>query len=259
MSVSSPAPCAGRFLAFDTSTERLSLALTDGRQVWHEDQPGGAQASLTLIPSLLALLSRAGMALASLDAIVFGRGPGSFTGLRTACAVAQGLALGAGRQVLPVDTLLAVAEAARFEQMAAQPGLQEVQVLALLDARMDEVYSAHHAWDADQGWRCLRELRVGPPESLEAALPPQVLVAGNVQQAYGQRLPGGMVCRPAWPDASALLRLAPALLARGEAVPPDEAVPLYIRDKVAQTTAERALQRSARLAAPAASAPHEAP
>ena len=249
MSVSPSGP--RRFLAFDTSTERLSLALTDGCRLWHEEQPGGAQASHILVPSVLALLSRAGMALDTLDAIVFGRGPGSFTGLRTACAVAQGLALGAGRQVLPVDTLMAVAEAARFELMAEQPGMQTLQVLALLDARMDEVYSARHAWDAGQGWRCTRELRVGPPESLESDLPQDVLLVGNVQQVFGQRLPQGRVCRPAWPDASALLRLAPALMARGEAVPPDQAMPLYIRDKVAQTTAERALLQSARAQAPA--------
>jgi tRNA threonylcarbamoyladenosine biosynthesis protein TsaB len=250
MSVSPPAARAGRFLAFDTSTERLSLALTDGHQVWHEDQAGGAQASITLIPSVLALLARAGMALDALDAIVFGRGPGSFTGLRTACAVAQGLALGAGLPVLPVDTLLAVAEAARQEHLATQPGLQTLQVLALLDARMDEVYSARHAWSADQGWRCVRELRVGPPESLEADLPPGVLLAGNVREVYGPRLPAGLSCQPVWPDARALLRLAPERMARGEAVPPEQAMPLYIRDKVAQTTAERALLQSARAAAP---------
>lgn len=255
MSASSTGPGAGRFLAFDTSTERLSLALTDGRQVWHEALPGGAQASITLIPSLLAMLARAGLSLQALDAIVFGRGPGAFTGLRTACAVAQGLALGAGLPVLPVDTLLAVAEAARQAHMAERPGLQTLQVLALLDARMDEVYSARHVWDAASGWRCLRELRVGPPESLEKDLPPDVLLAGNVQDVYGPRLPAGRVCRPVWPDARALLRLAPDLMARGEAVPPDQAMPLYIRDKVAQTTAERAQSSAARPAAPAGAAP----
>ena len=105
---------ATKFLAFDTSTDRLSIAVTDGARVWQHSGAGGAQASSTLIPAILALLAEAGLQLGELDAIAFGRGPGSFTGLRTACAVAQGLAFGArqgaGMPVLPIDTLMAVAE-----------------------------------------------------------------------------------------------------------------------------------------------------
>ena len=85
-----------RWLAFDTSTDVLSLAVGQGDQTWSQTLPGGAQASATLIPAVMDLLAQAGMPMASLDAIVFGRGPGSFTGLRTACSVAQGLALGRG-------------------------------------------------------------------------------------------------------------------------------------------------------------------
>ena len=136
-----------KFLAFDTSTERMSVALTDGVRVWQHSGPGGAQASTTLIPAILALLAEAGLALGALDAIAFGRGPGSFTGLRTACAVAQGLALGAregaGLPVLPIDTLMAVAEEARFQQASAAglpSGDAPFRVTALLDARMDEMY-----------------------------------------------------------------------------------------------------------------------
>ena len=131
-----------KFLAFDTSTDRMSVALTDGARVWQHSGPGGAQASTTLIPAVLALLAEAGLALGELDAIAFGRGPGSFTGLRTACAVAQGLALGAnhgaGIPVLPVDTLMAVAEEARFHRTG--DGEAPLRVTALLDARMDEMY-----------------------------------------------------------------------------------------------------------------------
>jgi tRNA threonylcarbamoyladenosine biosynthesis protein TsaB len=124
-----------RWLAFDTSTDVLSLAVAQGEQVWSQTLPGGAQASASLIPAVMDLLAQASLPLTALDAIVFGRGPGSFTGLRTACSVAQGLALGAQLPVLPVDTLLAVAEEARVQ--AGSP--DTLTVLAMLDARMDEV------------------------------------------------------------------------------------------------------------------------
>ena len=106
-----------KLLAFDTSTDHISIALTcpvDGvAQVWQHDGAGGALASGSLIPAIEALMAQAGLRYAALDAIAFGQGPGSFTGLRTACAVAQGLAFGAGIPVLPVDTLLMLAEQAR--------------------------------------------------------------------------------------------------------------------------------------------------
>ena len=99
-----------RLLAFDTSTEALAIALVlPGRTLVVETE-GGALASTRLIPQIVALLERGGSTLAQLDAIGFGRGPGAFTGLRTACSVAQGLALGAGKPVLPIDSLMLVAE-----------------------------------------------------------------------------------------------------------------------------------------------------
>ena len=97
-------------LAFDTSTETLSIAVQRGAHVLAHEAAGGAQASAALIPQALALLAQAQLAVADLHAIAFGRGPGAFTGLRAACAVAQGLAWGAGVPVLPIDTLLAMAE-----------------------------------------------------------------------------------------------------------------------------------------------------
>ena len=237
--------CPDRWLAFDTSTDVVSLAVARGDQLWTQTLPGGAQASSGLIPAVLAMLAEADMPLASLGAIVFGRGPGSFTGLRTACAVAQGLALGADLPVLPVDTLLAVAEEARFAQVQAGfalPGA-ELTVLALLDARMDEVYSAAYRWHAQplpsQGhWQAVSPLQVGAPETVPCPQGAGVLWAGNAFAAYGERLPLGKRC-VALPTAAALLRLAPALWAQGLAVPADQAMPLYIRDKVAHTTAER--------------------
>src|SRR5437762_12159574 len=126
-------------LAFDTATQRMSVALAARGSVWVHESDGGAQASAALIPAILALLTQAGVALRDLDAIAFGRGPGAFTGLRTACSVAQGLAYGAGKPVLPIDTLLAVAEDARAGRAA-------VRVWAVMDARMDEIYAAQYAF-----------------------------------------------------------------------------------------------------------------
>jgi len=222
-------------LAFDTSTEALSIAVQRGADspLVHEG-PGGAQASASLIPTIQGLLERAGMRLRELDAIVFGRGPGSFTGLRTACSVAQGLAFGAGTPVLPVDTLLAVAEEAR-----AAVGFE--RVLAVLDARMDEVYSAAYVHDSGR-WQREGDFTLGPPESVRLAA--GWAMAGNAFAAYGNRLPAGGPRAVALPTAAALLRLAPAMLAAGLAVPAAQALPLYIRDKVAQTTAERAAIRA---------------
>jgi tRNA threonylcarbamoyladenosine biosynthesis protein TsaB len=223
-------------LAFDTSTETLSVALSaSGREPLVHVGAGGAQASSTLIPAVLALLAEAGLALRDLDAIVFGSGPGSFTGLRTACSVAQGLALGADVPVLPVETLMAVAEEARSLTGASD-------VLALLDARMDEVYIARYTHDGRR-WHRREPVRLARPQDVVAV--PGDLLAGNVFTVAGDRLPAEARRVEATPTAGALLRLAPALLADGEGLPADQALPLYVRDKVAQTTAEREAARAA--------------
>ncbi len=231
---------APRWLAFDTSTDILSIGVATAGVFDVRTLAGGAQASASLIPTAMDMLAQAGTALPQLDAIVFGRGPGSFTGLRTACAVAQGLAFGAGIPVLPVDTLLAVAEEAR---MLAGVGNSPLTVLALLDARMDEVYSAAYDWDG-QRWTPRSPLQVSAPQALTLPEAPRVLLAGNALEAYGDRLPAGERMH-ALPTAAALLRLAPTLFAQGQTVPAEQAMPLYIRDKVAQTTAERMAMQQA--------------
>lgn len=221
-------------LALETSTDSLSVALSGGADCpaegWVHQAAGGPEASRILIPAVLDLLERSGQRLQDLQAIAFGAGPGSFTGLRTACAVAQGLAFGAGLNLLPVDTLLGLAEAAR-----ARTGAR--RVLVTLDARMDEVYSAVWRFDGGQ-WKCERKLTLTSPENVVPPCDGEWLMAGNAAAVYGARLP----CAPAElelrPDARALLRLAPALLAT-DSVPPDRALPHYVRDKVARTTAER--------------------
>ena len=234
-----------QWLAFDTSTEVLSIGVAAKGHTDVRTLAGGAQSSATLIPTAMEMLLQAGIGLPQLDAIVFGRGPGSFTGLRTACAVAQGLAFGADILVLPVDTLLAVAEEAR---VLAGVNDQPLTVLAMLDARMDEVYSAAWDWDG-QRWTLRQPLQVGGPQHVLLPDAPRVLLAGNAFEAYGERLPAGERVQ-ALPTAAALLRLAPSLFADGHAVPAEQAMPLYIRDKVAQTTAERMAEREAAKGAP---------
>lgn len=223
-----------KLLALETSTDRLSVGvLRDGEQ-WLHEGAGGAQSSAALIPAIETLMARAGLAYGDLDAIVFGRGPGSFTGLRTACAVAQGLAYGANVPVLPVDTLLAVAEEARLSQ-AGPPDM--LQVLALIDARMNEVYVTRYQRQP-AGWAPLGPCTLMAPPQLAAQ--PSELLAGNAFDAYRGLWPTTPNARcAAWPTARALLSLAPALLAAGHAVDAAQALPLYIRDKVAQTTEER--------------------
>ena len=227
-------------LAFDTSTDTLFIALQRGTALWQHQAAGGANSSATLLPSIQQGLQALGLQFADLDAIVFGRGPGSFTGLRTACAIAQGLALGVGKPLLPVDTLLAVAEEAR-----EQHGLTDV--MAALDARMSEVYHAGYRW-ADGLWHATHALGLCAPEALQ--VPEGLSVVGNAQAAYAERLAPQAAHRVALPTATALLRLAPRLMADGHLVDASYALPLYIRDKVALTTAEREAARAASQPAP---------
>jgi tRNA threonylcarbamoyladenosine biosynthesis protein TsaB len=237
-------------LAFDTSTETMSVAVQrsdegvagagPAAQRWLHSGPGGALTSSLLIPTIQNLMAQAGLQFSQLSAIVFGCGPGSFTGLRTACAVAQGLAFGAGIKVLPVDTLLAVAEEARWQQAHALP---RFNALVLLDARMDEMYAGYYLFDSGR-WTQINGHSLIRPENLPKL--PDCALAGNVFTVYGARLNPALGQRiDALPTASALLRLAPSLLATGCAVAPDQALPLYIRDKVAKTTLERAAEKAA--------------
>ncbi len=243
-------PTTGRFLAFDTSTDRMSIGVSDGARQWLYEGAGGPQSSTSLIPAILQLLADAGLRLDQLDAIAFGRGPGSFTGLRTACAVAQGLALGAGVPVLPVDSLLALAEEARF-QWALENSVPQT-ITALLDARMDEMYVQHFRLN-NGACHALAPCVLVRPEAFIFSTVLQAAeasdngarhgLAGNVFDVYAARLPAlvsDCTRLTALPSAAAMLRLAPAMLAAGAAVDASQALPLYIRDKVALTTDERA-------------------
>ena len=249
-----------KFLAFDTSTDMMSVALSNGHQTWHHHGVGGPNASAQLIPSIHQLLAQAQLQLSDLTALVVGQGPGSFTGLRTACAVAQGLALGANLKVIPVDSLKAVAEDARQALLDAQDTepfnpLEDVHIASVMDARMSEVYVGVYRWQAASAlWTSVQPLQVGAPEAMAAQLSqlsqlslPRLVVAGNGFEVYQERFSLQELelnsvylrCVAAVPHALALLRMAPALWLSEQAVAPEWVQPLYIRDKVAQTTAER--------------------
>ncbi len=234
-------------LAIDCSTEAMCLALSRAGEVAVLEGEGGAQASATLLPTLLAMLARAGVTLGELDAIGFGRGPGAFTGLRTACSVAQGLALGTGKPVLPLDSLLVVAQDAHDEL-----GDAARDCWVAMDARMEEVYAAHYRIDAG-AWQVLDAPMLCRPEELSQRWSHEEphCVAGSALPAFGDRLDTGAAQRrPATRSrAVALARVAEAAWREGRAVDAALALPVYLRDKVAQTTAERDAAQRAKAAA----------
>jgi len=253
-------------LALDTSTEYCSVALLRAAvpaggasdsangavakreappepRVWTRHEATGAVSSTRLLPAIGELLGEAGLVLADCDAIAFGAGPGSFTGLRTATGVAQGLAFGLDIPVVPVSTLLVCAESARLRDPAA------MRVLAALDARMDEAYWADYAWDAAaDDWRTLHPASLDAPEAIAAPDVPFTL-AGNAAAAFGARLVAATTARTidaeALPHALPLAHAALRAFRAGRTVRADEAAPEYVRNKVAQTTAERMAAKAA--------------
>jgi tRNA threonylcarbamoyladenosine biosynthesis protein TsaB len=163
--------------------------------------------------------------------------------VRTACAVAQGLAAACGRPVLPIDTLLALAEEGRA--LAQAQGLAVQPITAVLDARMGEVYVQHFEPAGSDVLRAIGPCRLSAPEALAYPDGGARLVVGNAMGIYPQlsAAPAGSVSLAALPTAAALLRLAAGRL--DQAVAPALALPLYVRDKVAQTTQERLALKAA--------------
>jgi tRNA threonylcarbamoyladenosine biosynthesis protein TsaB len=224
-------------LALDSSTETLAVAVAGEERDWLCEVSGGALASSRIIGLALEGLADCGLRVAQLDAVAFAAGPGAFTGLRCACAVAQGLAFAAGKPVLAIDSLMIVAEAARMHNPIAGDPLW-----VAMDARMDEAYAAHYRHDGAH-WRVEIAPALYTLPALAArwrAAPPRV-VAGNAVSVFGDRLPlHGAMCVPdAGSRARALLALARRAHADGAAIDPAQALPLYLRDKVALTTDER--------------------
>lgn len=220
-------------LAVETSTELASVALLRHDRLLVRDAASVQTHSMSLLPMVQALLAEAGIRLADCDAIAFGSGPGSFTGVRTACGVVQGLAFGAGLPVAPVGTLAAMAQAC-LEQTGA------ADVLCILDARMAEVYWAQYRHGAG-GWQTIVEPQLSSP----AAVTPvgTVLACGNGLSAYADAFSGRDFVAGAqpgiMPHAAQVATLARLAVARGETLNAAAAQPLYLRNKVALTTAER--------------------
>jgi len=233
-----------RLLALDSSTEQLAVAVACGDACVTRNVEGGALASARMLPLTLEALAACGIHVRQLDALAFGAGPGAFTGLRCACAVAQGLAFGAGIPVVAVDSLMLVAEDARdWMQHNDLPALW-----VAMDARMDEVYAARYALDGTR-WRIEAAPALYTLEALAMRWlqqPPEAVVGTGVQ-AFADRLPFGAAFTRAHTEdrAAALLRLALQLHADGIGVDAAQAMPLYLRDKVALTTAEREAARAA--------------
>ena len=227
-------------LAFDTSGEAMHVGLRIDGSDWLHESAGGAKASAELLPAIFSLLERAGAQLYDLDAIGFGCGPGAFTGLRTACSVAQGLALGAGKPVLAIDTLMAIAENAR-------QGSARMQAWCAVDARMDQIYAAQYLHESGH-WTVLDAPMLVSVDELNRAWNglPAGHIAGNALLAFAGRIETGSAhCHAlAAPRAASLLALAEQHWKQGAALDAGAAAPAYVRDKVAHTIAERAAAKS---------------
>lgn len=230
-----------RILALETSTENGSCALWCDGAILQRQCPAGRSHSETLLPLVRELLDTSGLSVAQLDGIAFGVGPGAFTGLRVACGAAQGLAVAADLPLLPVTSLEAMAAACAA---AASPETGADEILALLDARMAEIYAGTYG-RPEKCWQLQGEIRVLSPAALD--LPRRVttgLACGNALLAYpdlaARVAAAGYQCFPdVIPEAAWLARLAAPRLAAGEGIDPALAAPLYVRDKVAKTVAER--------------------
>lgn len=223
-----------RLLAIDSSTDTLSVACGDGRTFAVRDERAGPAHAERALPRVREVLAECGWTLGSLDAIAFGAGPGAFTGVRIACGIAQGLALGSGVGVVPVGTLEALAQEAWRAHGATS-------VVACLDARMREVYVASYRRDGE-GWRTGSAPVVVPPDAVTADA--ASFGAGDgfaIYPALAARLGLTRFDAALRPTARAIGELAAGAVRRGEAVAARDAQPHYVRHRVALTAGERAV------------------
>ncbi len=216
-----------KLLALDTSTEFCSVAVSVDGRVLERSEAGNRHAE-RILSMVDALLAEAGFSLKQLDAIAFGRGPGSFTGLRIGAGVAQGLAFGAGKPVAPVSSLAALAQ-----------GVDAPHVLAALDARMNQVYWGAFCRSASGLMEPAGEECVAGPSDVPVPTGDSWMGAGPGWAAYeaaltkrcGSQL-GGVVAT-AMPSSEAIAQLGEAIVRAGKAIRPESATPVYLRDNVA--------------------------
>ncbi len=231
-------------LAIETSSETASCALLSGDTLHARESNGVRTHSQSILPMIQELLGEAGLTLAQVDAIAFGAGPGSFTGVRTACGIAQGLAYGAGLPVIGLVTLDAMALDCHQRTGASE-------ILAVLDARMGEVYWAQYRVTGTATLQVLVAPTLSAPgevKPLPADLP--LAACGNGFSAYPESFAGLAFAESAlaavMPHARQIAQLA---LTAGPGVPAAEAQPLYLRNKIAYTSAERQVINAAKAAA----------
>lgn len=220
-----------RILALDTSSDACSVALMQGDQRVEDFRVEPRRHTHLLLPMVEQMLAASGVTLKSLDAIAFGRGPGSFAGIRIATGAAQGLAMAADLPLIPVSTLNTLA----FNALTHSP---ESRVLAVLDARMDEVY-----WSVccgqDQGVGLLQHEQVSSPDAVVLDDDSRPLIAIGTGLAYLERFPIDTRNRiltshaNCYPRAIDMLSLAAIEFAQGRMCSPELAQPVYLRDQVA--------------------------
>jgi tRNA threonylcarbamoyladenosine biosynthesis protein TsaB len=222
-----------KLLAIDTTEAACSAALLYDRQIIDRFTIAPRRHSELVLPMMDELLHEAGLRLSQLDALAFARGPGSFTGVRIACAVVQGAATAADLPVVPVSSLLALAQSAA--------GVNDAQrVLAGFDARMQEVYWAQCVSDADGLMRLDGEEQVCAPQSVPVPADGAWIGVGGAFSAYGEILQRRLgdrlvdVRAEATVQARDLVRLAARDFDAGFAVPAEQALPVYLRDQVAK-------------------------
>lgn len=221
-----------KLLAIEASSEACSVALLRAGEIAEEHVLAPREHTQHILAMIEGLLRSAALQLADLDGIAFGRGPGTFTGVRVAASVTQGLAFGAGLPVIPVSTLAALARGAKVEQGATG-------ILAAIDARMGEVYWAAFQQRGEEFIPIIQE-QVGSAESVPMPSEGSWVGVGSGWRVFGDTLGsrGGRclhsVDSTALPRASAIAQLAAASLARGELCAAESAWPTYLRDDVVQ-------------------------
>lgn len=231
-------------LAIESSTEQLSVALLSNGQILAREASEPRRHAALLLQLVDGLLGEAGILRSELDAIAFGCGPGAFTGVRLATSTAQGLGFGLDRPVLPVSSLAALALAA--SRVGAVPPL-----LTLLDARMGELYAATWTLDGDSELQRIGEEQLVSPGGLQLPGDDVWCVTGSgwhahrevLEERFGMQLQG--LDAPRVPHAREIALIALAQFRAGARPSPFEAMPVYLRDKVAQTTAERRAAKQA--------------